>query len=297
MDTYKKYFDPKQIANLDQAGPDWGITVLNVGHNIHPANQLYPKPTHPEAYVFEWVKGRTLDEFQLVYIANGSGEFEAEHGVKIAVKPGTVFFLYPGIWHRYRPDIAAGWEEYWVGFKGSFAEHLMNQDCFNNNTPLIHIGFNTEFLNVFIRLIDTLKYEGVAFSQMASCFTIQLLGLVYASALMKEKTYNRKEHVINNIRYQIHERWAEVINMEELAAQHHESYIWFRKAFKQVTGISPGQYHINLKIEKACQMLRETDLSISEIAFATGFLSEHHFSGLFKKKMYLPPSVYREKRG
>jgi AraC-like DNA-binding protein len=170
----------------------------------------------------------------------------------------------------------------------------MNQDCFSYDTPLIHLGFNTEFLNIFIRLIDTLRYEGVAFTQRASCLTIQLLGLVYASALLKVKSYNRRENIINNIKYKIHEHWADLIVMEDLAAQHNVSYVWFRKAFKNIVGTSPGQYHLNIKIEKACQMLKETDLTISEVAYAVGFVSEYHFSRLFKKKINLPPSAYRE---
>jgi transcriptional regulator GlxA family with amidase domain len=82
--------------------------------------------------------------------------------------------------------------------------------------------------------------------------------------------------------------------MEELAAQHNVSYVWFRKAFKEVTGTSPGQYLLNLKLEKACQMLNETELTISEVAYLTGFVSEYHFSKIFKKKIKVSPSRYRE---
>jgi len=294
MDIYRKYFNPEQIAKLAALQPNWGVTILNVGHNIHPPHRHYPDPQHPSDYRFDLHKGRILNEFQLVYIASGAGTFEAEHVGKIIIEAGTVFLLFPGVWHRYKPLHDKGWEEYWVGFSGYFAEYLMNQDCFSPDSPLIHLGFNSEFLNIFIRLIDTLKYEGVAFSQLSSCFTIQLLGLVYASALLKEKSNNRKENIINNIRYKIHEHWSDATTMEELASQHNVSYIWFRKAFKEVVGISPGQYHLNLKLEKACQMLKETNLTISEIAFSTGFISEYHFSRIFKKKNNFSPSLYRE---
>jgi AraC-like DNA-binding protein len=294
MDTYRKYFDSEKIDSIANTEPNWGVTVLNVGHNFHPPKMSYPDHSHPAGYFFDWNKGRVLDEFQLVYIANGAGIFEAERVGKVLIEPGTVFLLFPGEWHRYKPLSESGWEEYWVGFKGTFADHLMQQDCFSHDTPLIHIGFNTEFLNIFIRLIDTLKYEGVAFSQIASCHTIQLLGLVYASALLKAKSYNRKEQIINNIRYQIHEKWAEDIGLENLAKQHNVSYIWFRKSFKNIIGTSPGQYQLNIKIEKACQMLKETDLNISEIAFSIGFLSEQHFSRFFKKKIGVTPSQHRE---
>ena len=296
MDTFRKYFDVDRLAQLTGLEPNFGVNVLSVGHNIHSANKKYPDADHPNHYCFDWSKGRVLDEYQLVYIANGGGIFESENLTEVVVDPGTVFLLFPNIWHRYKPLEEKGWEEYWVGFNGQYAEYLMKQDCFNSDTSLIHMGFNNDFINVFGRLIDTLKFEGVAYSQMSSCLTIHLLGLVYASALMKEKSSNRKEQIINNIRYKIHENISASLDMEDLAAQHHVSYVWFRTAFKEIVGTSPGQYQLNLKIEKACRMLKETDLPISEIAFINGFESEYHFSRIFKKKSGLSPSAYKNQQ-
>lgn len=294
MNLYRKYFDIEEMTRLAEGKPNWGVNVLNVGHNIHPTNKNYPDNAHPNPYFFNWERGRVINEYQIIYIAKGSGVFETEGIGKVIVEPGTVFLLFPNIWHRYKPLYDKGWEEYWVGFSGHYADYIVSQDCFDRNAPLIHVGFNSEFINIFIRLIDTLKFEGIAFSQLACCLTVQLLGLVYASALLKKRSYNRKDLLINNIRYKIHENWANLGPMEELAAQHNISYVWFRKAFKDVTGVSPGQYHLNLKLEKACQLLNETELTISEIAYLTGFVSEFHFSKMFKKKVNCSPSVYRE---
>jgi AraC-like DNA-binding protein len=294
MELYRKYIDPGQLDKLTEAQPNMGVNVLNVGHNIHPANKDYPDTNHPNAYFFNWKEGRVLKEYQLVYIASGSGVFEAKQVGKVSVEPGSVFLLFPDIWHTYNPVREEGWEEFWVGFDGPYAEYLMKQECFNPNSPLIHMGFNTEFMNIFMKLIETLKLEGIAFSQVASCLTVQLLGLVYASALLKEKPQNRKENIINNIRFKFHDHPFEEVSLEELAAQHNVSYVWFRKAFKEVTGISPGQYLLNLRLEKACEMLKAPDKSISEIAFSTGFISEFHFSKIFKKKIKVAPSHFRK---
>jgi AraC-like DNA-binding protein len=293
MQLYRKYFSEQIIAS-ESDQPNWGVDVLNVGHNIHPANTAYPDKAHPNTYSFDWEKGRILNEYQLVYIASGCGIFEAEHIGTVSIRSGTVFLLFPGIWHRYKPLDESGWEEYWIGFKGHYPEYLMKQECFNADNPLINIGFNNEFLNVFNHLIDALKLEVNTVQQILSCYAIQLLGIVYASALLKEKPQSRKEDIINNLRYKIHENWSKPLHMEELANQYHVSYIWFRKAFKEIAGVSPGQYHLNLKLEKACHMLVDTNLSISEIAYLTGFVTEFHFSRIFKKKMVLSPSKYRK---
>ncbi|RZK60118.1 MAG: AraC family transcriptional regulator [Pedobacter sp.] len=292
MDTFRKYI--KSDFETDEPQPDWGIKVLDVGHYIHPAGKSYPDAQHPEDYFFEWNKGRVLGEYQLVYIAAGKGMFEAKGIGQVEVQPGTLFFLYPGTWHRFKPDLDSGWTEYWVGFEGHYANHLMNQACFNPEKPLLQMGFNAEFINIFIQLIDTIKFGALGSNQLAACLTIQLLGLVYASALLKKQSNNRKTQLINNIKYSIHENLNNDISPEELAANHNVSYAWFRKAFKEITGQSPGQYQLNLKIQKACRMLIETDLSISEIAYQNGFVSEYYFSRIFKNKMFNSPSNYRK---
>ncbi|WP_025146011.1 helix-turn-helix domain-containing protein [Pedobacter jeongneungensis] len=292
MDTFRKYITPGTEADAKQ--PDWGISILNVGHYIHPAGKKYPDAVHPDAYFFDYSKGRVLSEYQLVYIASGTGTFEAEFIGKVDVQPGTIFFLYPGIWHRFKPDEKNGWSEYWVGFGGSYANHLMKQDCFSAEHPLIYMGFNAEFINIFIQLIDTIKFDGMGSNQLAGCLTIQLLGLVYASALLKLQSSSRKAQIINNIKYSIHENLNSDISPEKLAEKHNVSYAWFRKSFKEITGQSPGQYQLNLKIQKAAKMLLETDLGICDIAYQNGFESEYYFSRLFKSKMNLSPSRYRK---
>ena len=294
MNVYRKYFNDEQLNQLAESEPSWGVNVVTVGHYVHEPHKKYPDPKHPASHYFNWERGRRLKEFQMVYISNGKGVFEMENAQPIVVEGGTLFLLFPNIWHRYKPLDNTGWEEFWVGFDGHYAEYLMRQDCFNAGNPVLNMGFNTEFLNIFIRLIDTVKYEGVAYTQISSCLVIQLLGLVYASALMTEKSRTRQEQIIRAARYKIHQNWSDNLNLEKLASEQNVSYVWFRKAFKDIMGISPGQYHLNLKIEKAALMLRETTLLVSEVANEAGFESEFYFSRIFKKKMNVKPSDYRK---
>lgn len=293
MDKFRKYFDPERISSIETTGTDWGLTVYDVGHNDHPANQPYPDTSHPKNYTFCWEEGRVLNEYQLVYIPKGKGIFESAASGLIEVKPGSAFLLFPGIWHRFKPEQSTGWEEYWVGFKGNFAEHLMNQDCFLATDPVINIGYHPEFIQIFLRLLATIKLEGAAFAQLASCLTIQLLGLVYASVFSATNSPDHKHLIINKIIHQLHEQWSENVDLESIARNNNVSYAWLRKAFKEIVDIPPGQYLLNIKLEKSCQLLKETNQSISEISYSCGFASEQHFSRTFKKRIGLNPSQYR----
>lgn len=296
MELYRKYFNEDQLQALSAQTPSWGVDILTIGHNLHQARKDYPDQNHPNQYYFDWREGRTLNEFQLVYIANGQGVFESQTIPPTLVEGGMAFLLYPGIWHRFKPSDETGWEEFWVGFRGHYAEYLTRQECFNSQQPLMSIGFRSELLNVFTRLIDTLKYEGTAYQQIATCQVIQLLGLVYTSALMNDTSRNRREQIVHQVRYKIQGIWDQPINFEELAKEKNVSYVWLRKAFKEVMGVAPGQYHLNLKIDKAIQMLEDTSLSVSEIAYQTGFESLFYFSRIFRKKTTMSPSEFRAKK-
>lgn len=67
----------------------------------------------------------------------------------------------------------------------------------------------------------------------------------------------------------------------------------FGRAFKQSTGLAPSRYFIRLRIERARQLLRETDLAIIEVGLAVGYSSASHFAQVFRRETGIAPSGYR----
>ncbi|AWV97464.1 AraC family transcriptional regulator [Arcticibacterium luteifluviistationis] len=290
MKTFRRYFD---LANTE-ANADMGINILNLGHHVHPINVHYPDPKHPDSYYFEWEKGRNLKEFQMLYIPNGSGFFEANGMKPQKVDAGTVILLYPGVWHRYKPNPKTGWEEYWIGFSGNYAHYLLEQECFSPQNPLIKVGFNSEFTNTFSKLMLAVENKDDSYRKFSSFLLIQLLGIAYTSALISKNKKTKKETLVESIIEEIHTNWNKHLDFKLISAKQNVSYVWFRKAFKEITGTSPNQYHIMLKIRKAEQQIQESNLTLSEIAYNSGFESESYFSRIFKQKMGYNPSELRK---
>ena len=71
------------------------------------------------------------------------------------------------------------------------------------------------------------------------------------------------------------------------------SYVHFLRRFKKFAGMSPSDYVITLRLQKAKAMLADTVLPIKEIAYACGFENEYYFSNFFKKHTTLSPSAFR----
>ena len=92
------------------------------------------------------------------------------------------------------------------------------------------------------------------------------------------------------------EHAAEEFSLERLAAQAGLSKFHFQRLFKAATGVTPSCYHIDLRINKARQLLRETKMSVVDVALEVGYTNPSHFAQLFRRETGLSPSDYRRQR-
>ena len=101
-----------------------------------------------------------------------------------------------------------------------------------------------------------------------------------------------RKRLENTVSY-IHNHYTEEISVKTLAENEHISESRFRELFKKAFGTSPGDYIINLRIERAGELLITTDSSVSYISSVCGYSDEFYFSRIFKKKTGFSPLMYR----
>jgi len=83
------------------------------------------------------------------------------------------------------------------------------------------------------------------------------------------------------------------LSVEELADRLHMSRVQLYRKIKAILGISVSDHINNIRLEKAKEMLKSTDLNISEIAYAVGFSSPNYFSTAFKSKYGATPKEFK----
>ena len=89
----------------------------------------------------------------------------------------------------------------------------------------------------------------------------------------------------------------EELSLGKVARATHTSPNYFSEKFKEATGTTFVSYVARTRFEKAAALLREGDLRVSEIAFATGFQSLSQFNRVFKKFSGKSPTKYRAAEG
>ncbi|MBE9138668.1 helix-turn-helix transcriptional regulator [Nodosilinea sp. LEGE 07088] len=84
------------------------------------------------------------------------------------------------------------------------------------------------------------------------------------------------------------------LSVEAVAAHIGMSRYYFSRQFQQSVGISPYQYVLQQRVEKAKSLLHREDLTITDIALECGFIDSSHLARQFRKVVGVPPSVYRQ---
>jgi AraC-like DNA-binding protein len=172
----------------------------------------------------------------------------------------------------------------------------MKKGIFTADNPFIDVGHNEDLLQLFHTLIKTVSAAEIGYRQIVSGITLQILGLVNAVSKFKTPDTGNQSKLISKAKFLLQESIENPVNLEEMVKELPMGYSRFRKIFKEMTGQSPNQYHLNLRLDRARDLLTSTTLTINEIAYQTGFDSIFYFSRLFKKKNGLPPKEYRQNK-
>ncbi|ASB48010.1 AraC family transcriptional regulator [Alkalitalea saponilacus] len=286
MDDFFKYL------TSSQEDKQWGIAFNVVGKATVEPGAIYPAPEHPNGYFFNWSSGRTLSEYQINYITEGSGILETK-SEKHKIEAGTIMLIKPGVWHRYRPNKKTGWVEHYIGIEGDIIDRLFTNPILNAKSPVIKCGLKESVLDCYHRIFELAQKEKPGFQLISSGIAIRLLGSVVSHVKNRDFKGKPLEIAMEDAKFIMRDSLHQDLDFKELASSLNLGYSYFRKMFKKHTGVSPGQYHLHLRLMRAKELLLATDMPIKQVAYETGFDSIHYFSRLFKNKMGQPPSEMR----
>ena len=131
-------------------------------------------------------------------------------------------------------------------------------------------------------------YETLSGTMLLSIITFILREISYANL-----EYNSRKKVMEICRY-MQSNYSEKLAVGDYANMCNLSESRFSHLFKEIMNISPQQYLVDIRIQKAKSLLEDTDLPISKISDIVGLQNQHYFSRMFKKYTLLSPLEYRK---
>ena len=271
----------------------WGLAVVAGGRaKVSPGAQ-YPPRGHGEGHAFTWKNGRVLGAFQVVCVTEGGGEFESKPTGRIAVGAGTVIVIFPGVWHRYRPDAQTGWTESWIEVVGTTTDRLLAAGIISPERAVIQL-VNADTLSAMMKTIhQRLQRRLQRYDAEAGALALQFFSRL-AAAQRGRAEPSPVDAAIARAERVLLEHLNDPPPMPEVAERVGMAYSYFRREFKRRTGFSPRLYLQRLRLDKARRMLGTTPKSIQTIADRLGFNSPFHFSAAFKKEFGVSPQGWRK---
>ena len=227
--------------------------------------------------------GRTLNHNELIFHFSGYATVFFDDLV-LETKPNTIRFLPQGETKRY--DV----------LRYELGECI--DVCFSADRPLspqafvIDVARNEKLGALFKKLFSTWvsKKEGYYFESVSLLYRIL--------AEMQKGTSAPKQHkskIAPAVELIHNEFLTRDFYLCELAAACNMGESYFQKLFKEIHGISPKKYIIQLKINHACDLLRLERYTVTQIAELCNFSDIYFFSRQFKEYMGITPTQFIEK--
>lgn len=269
----------------------WGLYVTAAGSQFIPPGARFRSTGHSPAHDYAWQQGRVLHEYSLVYVIRGEGEFESKLTGRKAIHAGNVIVLFPDVWHRYRPTEEVGFDSHWIMFQGNYADQLHKQGFLTPTEPVLDTGMDELILRPFVNLLDRVRSQPIGFQQLIAADTLAILAGIH-SAIHRQHTNSHIQEAVRQAKLTIEASDA-LPAIGELVADSGLSRSHFYQVFKVCTGVSPYQYHLQLQMSRARELLQGSTLSVKQIAAVLKFNSVYQFSKIFKSKTGVSPSQYR----
>ncbi len=265
-------------------------------------------------FLFTWKGTRYVEEeryhshdyIEIAFMMSGTGRYHIEEQV-YDVKEGDLLIFNPGVRHQalLGDDKENPTTEFFVGFSD-----IQLKGMEKNFFPLAdggHILHTTgELRQKLFKLCSSMDAEKTLSGHgryfVMKAFLMQML--VYVIRFQRPKSVEvtsgyafesvNKKYVVEQIVNYFEDHYSEKISLERIAENMYLSTFYISKIFKSETGDTPIRHLINIRLEKAKEILEETPgKSIKEVAAEVGYDDAYHFSKQFKKHYGISPSQIR----
>ncbi len=249
------------------------------------------------------------DFFELLYLLEGTTAYEFEDGEKRELAGGSFLVIPPGVVHRGLFEVRRPVQLCGIQIRPDHPEATTLTPFTQNDLERLReklaspsrqtCRMNGEIRRLLLQL-GRLIPEG-ALGKADPEKSLQLR-LAICSLLMETgrqttvRGANTISAAVQAAKAYLQAHLAESVSMDQVAAAARCSRARLFLVFKDVTGITPNHYLLQLRLKEAERQLEETDLSITAISLACGFSSSQYFSMVFRKYTGTTPLMFRQRQ-
>jgi AraC-like DNA-binding protein len=272
LDQQNSTFSTVNKEGYDLIVYQCGMEKCNSGHSFGPALR---------------------DHFLIHYILKGSGNFYVG-GRSYKLSQNQGFLICPDIITYYEADYEDPWIYTWVGFKGIKAEQYLKLANLSKEQPIFNYNQSNFVENCFEEMRKSANLKYGADLRLQGILSLFLSELIEKAENHNIENGSYKEVYIKKTLQFIEANYSRDISISNISEFIGLNKNYFSAFFKENMKIAPQEFLINFRINKACELLKNNALTVSNVARSVGYNDPLGFSKIFKRVKGCSPKKYRE---
>lgn len=248
---------------------------------------------YPNANNHHRTRDKGANEYIFIYCTEGEGWVKLEDK-KLTVRPNQFFMIPKHLKHSYGAHGSNPWSIYWIHFDGLLAPNLFER-YWTKNKKIVSVPFDSGPIKTFDQIFGIYGSSSID-SQMEHA---SILGLNFiGSFIFKDPDHGRSVgsdygSLVDSIIDFMVKNLDKPYRSEDIARNFNYSQSYIFSLFKRETGYSLIHFFNLKKIQKSCEYIKYTDMTLKEISFKLGYQDPLYYSRIFKKYMGTSPKQYR----
>lgn len=243
--------------------------------------------------------GPAIRDFYIIhYIHSGQGYFRLENK-EFSLGKGDAFLICPDVITHYYADATDPWNYSWVGFHGTKAEFYLRQANLSIENPILHCRDHGYMDDCFAKMMRT--------RDIGRSRETQLLGLLYLllSSCIEQvsgdfpsnaKRDGKAVYISKAVEF-IKVNYSKKISIPDIADHVGLDSKYLCAVFKSSLETSPHKFLLNVRLDRACDLMRNQTLTIGDISRSVGYEDPLLFSKMFRKYKGCSPREFKKNFG
>lgn len=232
-------------------------------------------------------------DYEFIYISKGKGHFIID-GEETVLTAGWLRIYRPSepqIHTFYSKDLS---EHCWIHFCGTGIPGILKKAGLADK-KICYLGKNEEIKNYILKIIKEIRLKQPQYNMFCNSYFLNMVSVISRSINQtnNKKSIGKYKKIISVLEL-FHNNYSDNYPVQYYADICGLDKYYFISLFKEYTGMPPHMYITNIKIEKAKELLTDTELSNAEIAESIGYTDPFYFSRIFKKYTGVSPTSFKK---
>jgi len=242
---------------------------------------------------------RTIDavrnrpqHYSLVWCLRGAGSYLDQDGTTWPLRVGSIFHRFTDRTHSTTFADDCDWAECFIALSAPLAIGLCAAGIVDPRRAVLHPGIDLGLLTELSELVGTVRS---AAERDLPLLTARVVGII-ASLCARDRDEDGGDPQRDLVDHACRRLTDDPrLDLARLARESGFSYERFRKVFRERVGISPGEYRIRRRIDRARTLLQSPGRAIKAVAEELGYPNPYAFSAQFKLVVGESPEAFRQR--